>query len=325
MKNEKKIDCAIIGLGRIGSLLEDDKKREKPATHAGVISNHSRCEITAGCDVLEEKNDLFSKRWNCKNVYLDYKEMLKNNKIDILHISTPPETHKDIFVCAAKNNVPVIVLEKPIANNIRDSKKILNIAHANGIKVVVNHERRYSLQYRRVKEVISSEKYGKLLYVNSKLYIGRNRKVSSMLYADGTHMVDLIQFLCNDNIKIENIYGSKLKNFAIASGICNDVTIQIETAANRDHLVFELDLSFESGRIIVGNGYYHEYESQDSPFYEKFKSLIENNIKFEKSEYFKRMFDDAVYCFENKDARPVSGIEDGFKTIEVIEKIIRKL
>ncbi|GHV88670.1 hypothetical protein AGMMS50267_10300 [Spirochaetia bacterium] len=39
----KKIPVAIIGLGRIASLLEDDRLREKPCTHAGAITANPDC------------------------------------------------------------------------------------------------------------------------------------------------------------------------------------------------------------------------------------------------------------------------------------------
>jgi len=58
-----KIGAAIIGLGRIASLLEEDSRREKPCTHAGAITANPDCILTGGCDTDDERRRLFAERW----------------------------------------------------------------------------------------------------------------------------------------------------------------------------------------------------------------------------------------------------------------------
>lgn len=316
------IKCAIIGLGRIGSTLEDDAKREKPASHAGCISNNSETVLEAGCDVDTEKCSNFRKRWNCNSVYNSPDEMLTNHNIDILHIATPPETHLEIIKKALNAEIPVIILEKPVAHTKEQAIQIADLCRLSSSKVIVNHERRYSLQYRRVHNVISNNIYGKLLSINTKLYMGRTRKIPSILYDDGTHMIDLINFLTQSKMEISNVSAEEFT--LITSAKSNRIPIVIECGRGRDHLVFELDFSFETGRIIAGNGVYREYESKESPYYENFRSLIQNNISFKKTGYFREMFKDAVACYKEKNRIPVSGISDGFDSIDIIDKIIKE-
>ena len=42
--------AAVVGLGRIGSLLEDDRLREKPCTHAGAAAANPGLILCAGKD-----------------------------------------------------------------------------------------------------------------------------------------------------------------------------------------------------------------------------------------------------------------------------------
>lgn len=316
------INCAIAGLGRIGSTLENDSKREKPASHAGAISLHPETHLIAGCDISQDKCELFKGRWNCNNIYTDFHKMIKNHNIDILHIATPPETHLEMITKALQYKIPVIILEKPIADNITDAVTIAEICQKSSSKILINHERRYSLQYRRVKDMIREKYYGELLSINAKLYMARNRKISKMLYDDGTHMIDLINFICDKDPLLLNAHGNT--NTVFCSMQSNEIMINFEAGRMRDHVVFELDFSFEKGRIIAGNGIYSEYESRESPFYENFRSLIKNDITINKTEYFKGMFEDAVLCFKGKERIPVSGISDGLNTINLIEEIIEK-
>jgi predicted dehydrogenase len=88
----KKIRAAVVGLGRIGSLLEGDPKREKPCTHAGAIAALPNCILAAGADAEPERRRLFAERWGVP-VYADAEEMLAREKPALLSIATHPDSH----------------------------------------------------------------------------------------------------------------------------------------------------------------------------------------------------------------------------------------
>lgn len=142
-----KIQCAIVGLGRIGSLLEQDTLREKPATHAGVIAQNPDCTLVGVCDINDERQKLFSNTWNCNNMYSDVVTMLEETKPDILHIATPVETHLDIVKKAVSSGIKVIICEKPVAENKQNAYKIAEFHSSGKATIVINHERRYSKYY----------------------------------------------------------------------------------------------------------------------------------------------------------------------------------
>ena len=72
----KNVTAAIIGLGRIASLLEEDSLREKPCTHAGAISANENCILVAGCDKSETRRNLFTQRWSKEDSKLVFMKML---------------------------------------------------------------------------------------------------------------------------------------------------------------------------------------------------------------------------------------------------------
>ena len=79
--------CAVVGLGRIGSMLEDDTLREKPCTHAGAIAADSDCVLAGGCDLRWDRCVRFRDRWGCVDVYTEVEELLAAAKPDIIHLS----------------------------------------------------------------------------------------------------------------------------------------------------------------------------------------------------------------------------------------------
>jgi predicted dehydrogenase len=319
-----KIRCAIVGLGRIGSLLEKDTLREKPATHAGVIAQNPDCVVVGGCDIDNTRQALFSSTWNCNRVYSDVVSMLEETKPDILHIATPVETHLDIVIKAVSSGIKAIVCEKPLAENERNASIIAKFHSSGRTRIIVNHERRYSKDYRMVKDHIKKMDFGMLLSLSAKLYMGKYRKVNDILLDDGTHLIDIINFLTDAELKkagLEKIYKKNQESLWITAN-AGDIPAHIEVASGRDHVVFELDLSFSEGRIRVGNGVYEEYASGPSPFYEGMRSLIKNDVQRPfPTGYFSNMMADAVECVRHKNREPVSSASDGCRAIAFIDHV----
>jgi len=324
----RALRCAIVGLGRIGSILEDDPLREKPCTHAGAIAALSGCALSGGADTDAERRILFARRWKCPAVYEDARLMLRDLKPDILCVATHPDSHLRYVKLAADFGVPVAVCEKPLAGALADARKIAALHRSGKIKVITNHERRYSADYILARRRVAEERYGKLLSVGARLYFGKTRSLISQLIHDGTHLVDSIAFLAGgypEKPVVHGDLGSKKGTAFIISRIRGTgVPVVIESGAERDHLVFEIDLSFSEGRIRIGNGLYEEYASKKSPYYEGFRSLVITREKtFTKTGYFLSMMADAAACARQSGRLPVSGAPDGLAALGFIIALSR--
>ncbi len=325
---KREIKCAIIGLGRIASTLEDDKYREKPATHAGAVNANARTVLAGGFDIDPEARKTFAQRWNLNpetDLFTSSEELIETKKPDILHIATHEDSHLTYLAQAVALSVPVVILEKPVSNSLR---KAVNAGKNPGrTRVLVNHERRYSRDYQMVKEHIRKETYGSLESISGRLYMGMKRPVRSILLHDGTHMMDIISFLTGEPLKKLKIHRvGKGDQTVYASARCGKTAVMCEFGNSRDHLIFELELSFSKGRIRIGNGIYEEYESRESTFYEKIRSLYPADYSSPgKTGYFERMLEDAVKVFDNPELRPVSSYQDGLESLKLIEQIRKKL
>ncbi len=326
-RRDGKLRCAVVGLGRIGSLLEDDALREKPCTHAGAITGNPECILVGGCDTDPERRRLFAERWNCDAVFASADDLLRETKPDILHIATHPDSHYLYVKMAAASGVGVAVCEKPLADGLAAARRIAALHSSGAVTVLTNHERRYSEDYRRARSRVADGTYGRLLSISSKLYFGRTRKLVSQLVHDGTHLADIVAFLAGGTLKKTAVTGNLLKasGTAFIAAVCRlddegpAVRVSIEVGAERDHLVFESDLSFEKGRIRIGNGIYEEWRSVPSPYYEGFRSLgPEKAPVFEKTGYFENMMKDAAACARDRARQPVSSAVDGLAALRFI-------
>jgi predicted dehydrogenase len=329
----EKIKASVVGLGRIASLLEEDSLREKPCTHAGAITANSDCVLVAGCDTSEERQKLFAEKWQVP-VFADAAQMLSIHKPQILAIATHPDSHWHYCRLTAEHKVPVVICEKPLADNISHARKIVRLTgREDGPVIITNHERRYSKDYIRAKEILNEEKLGAVESVRAVLYMGKTTRLLDQLWHDGTHLADAIMFLSGAKLKHRRLWGSKLSSksgtaWLEGSLIKNKKTppipAVIEVGAGRDHLVFEIEFSCEKGRLRIGNGVFEVCESVPSPYAEKFRSLKNTGEVFTgPTGYFANMLADAVLCVRDRVRKPVSGALDGLRVIEYLNSVKR--
>ena len=321
---KEKLRCAVVGLGRIGTLLEEDVLREKPCTHAGAIHNNSDTVLVGGCDINEERRRSFAEKWNHVPVFGDVEQLVESVHPDIVSVATPPETHLSIIESLLQTSVRLVICEKPLAP---DSDQAMCIArcHEQGmLKIMTNHERRYSEDYLTVQDHIVTGRFGRLLSISAKVYMGERRPVLEMMLDDGTHLIDTLRFLTSSeltNIHAELLPGNAAQTLFVRC-CANEVPISMDFGSGRDHIVFELDLSFSAGRIRIGNGLYEEYVSSESPYYEHMKSLLPTGDPgFDQTGYFSNMLRDAVACVRHTDVEPRGTAVDGLRSIQFIDRV----
>ncbi|MDR3248902.1 MAG: Gfo/Idh/MocA family oxidoreductase [Treponema sp.] len=339
-----KIPVAIVGLGRIASLLEEDPRREKPCTHAGAIAANGGCTLAAGCDTNGERRGLFAERWQVP-VYADVAAMLEKHAPGILVIATHPDSHEQYCRLARDRGVPVVICEKPLADTLGRARRIARLEGrgngkaAGGLRIVTNHERRYSADYIQARALLESGRLGALLGVRGCLYMGRGSRLLDVLWHDGTHLADAIMFLSGRLLRHRRSFGADLaskEGTAWLEGRLTALAGQesppglpggyipaiIEVGARRDHLVFELEFSSEKGRLRIGNGVYEVWESAESPYAQGFRSLKLADDRFEgKTGYFANMVADAVACVREPARLPRSSATDGLRVIEYLASV----
>jgi predicted dehydrogenase/nucleoside-diphosphate-sugar epimerase len=84
---------------------------------------------------------------------------------DVLHIVTPPETHAALTLRALELGCHVMV-EKPLATDVDDCRRIEREAAARGLQVCVDHSLLYDIQVRRAIEAVRAGEIGKVVSVD---------------------------------------------------------------------------------------------------------------------------------------------------------------
>lgn len=322
------VRVAVLGLGRIASFLEDDTRREKPASHAGAFSAVEGAVLCAGWDTEADRRQAFASRWSVPTEFRDPDDLVASARPDIVVVATPPDSHGSLVLTACRAKVPVVVCEKPLTANLAEARRLVQAVGQTSTRVMVNHERRYARDYRRLKGLIEAGTYGALLTIGAKLFMGRGRAPGEVLLWDGTHLIDILRYLTGKELRDVQTWGKPeaLGAKLTARFQMGETEVFWETASNRDHLVFELDLGFERGRVRVGNGLYEEFVGGPSPMYDKMRSLLPVSVppnELYPTGYFSGMAADAVHAAREASYQPVSTLADGLAALEAIERLLR--
>src|SRR6185437_15801109 len=103
MTSENTYRAAIVGTGDIAS------------EHAAAIRQlHDRVEIVAAVDVNEARVSAFATEWGVPKTYESVTRLLASERLDLVHICTPPATHVPLAMECLRAGVSPL-LEKPPA------------------------------------------------------------------------------------------------------------------------------------------------------------------------------------------------------------------
>lgn len=340
--NKVKYTAGIIGVGRIGFTLGFDKKREQPASHAMALKENKRISLKYACDTNEEA--LNNWRHFNKNAltFNNVDGFLQKTSCDIIVISVNENAHFAICMKCIHKKPALIILEKPIALNIKEGLTLQEEATKYRVPILVNHERRFSRDYKIAKDYI--KKIGSILSINA--FLDTNIAVYDKekdgtgeysLLHDGTHLIDCILYLLEDTIAEENIlHNLTITSKTVIKEVVKELSVHFESKkCNNINLIlsgmsryfgFELDIKGTEGRIRIGNGIFEFYKNASSTLYTGFYSLTKDkDIKrVKKTRYFSSMVENAVNFLDKKEPLR-STIGSGLNTLKIIEKIKDKI
>ncbi|MEE0980735.1 MAG: Gfo/Idh/MocA family oxidoreductase, partial [Acutalibacteraceae bacterium] len=135
---ERKVKVGIIGCGGICN-----------GKHMKALTSLNYVEIVALCDIIVERayetRDKFKLGENVA-VYEDYKELLKDESIEVVHVLTPNRSHSFITIDALEAGKHVMC-EKPMAKTAAEAQAMLDAAKRTGKKLTIGYQSRWRDEY----------------------------------------------------------------------------------------------------------------------------------------------------------------------------------
>ncbi len=140
---DTKIRTAVVGAGKMGAI------------HAKVYSQLPQSDLVAVVDVDADKAQRLADQYNCL-ASADCADVM--DKVDAVTIATPTVTHLQLAKIFIKNKVAVLI-EKPLAANVKEGKKIVALAKKNNTVVAVGHSERCNPVVQAIKRLDIEPKF----------------------------------------------------------------------------------------------------------------------------------------------------------------------
>jgi len=138
----EKINLGVIGLGYIGKV------------HLRNCLNLKSVRVVAAADTSKKALN-YAKAFGVKQLFTDYRELLKLKDLDAVIISLPTHLHAESAISAMEEGKHVF-LEKPLAPNVEEGREIVSVARKNGVKFMVGYPLRFAPEFVSLKSRMES-------------------------------------------------------------------------------------------------------------------------------------------------------------------------
>jgi UDP-2-acetamido-3-amino-2,3-dideoxy-glucuronate N-acetyltransferase len=178
------IKVAVAGVGYWGKNL--------------VRNFHELGVLAALCDSDRALEEAFKNQYKGVKFYREFQQVLSDTSITAVALATPAVTHYELAKAALEAGKDVLV-EKPLAIDVKHGEELVKTAEAKGRILMVGHILRYHPAVLKLQQMIQDGSLGKIDYLYSnRLNIGKIRTEENILWSFAPHDISVMLSLLNE-------------------------------------------------------------------------------------------------------------------------------
>lgn len=192
---------AVIGGGAMGQ------------HHIRIYREMKDVELVGICDTDRDRAISLAKT-NNTTPYFDHNELLKQD-LDAVSVVVPTTFHSRVALDVINSGTHLLV-EKPIADTLKNADTMINAAHDAKVKLMVGHIERFNPAVSKLKEIVDSGMLGKIVSISSRRVGPFNPRIRDVgIIMDlGVHDIDVISYLYGRKInEVYTIAGKDIHSF----------------------------------------------------------------------------------------------------------------
>ncbi len=166
----------IVGCGKIAD------------GHVDEIRKIPGADVSAVCDLEPIMSEQMALRFGVPRHYSNYGEMLDREKLDVVHICTPPHSHPALAIQAMDRGCHVLV-EKPFAIDYAGAKRIVDHARMTNRRLCTNYWYNFDPPGLALAELYASGALGEAVHLESFFGYGLSGDFGTALFGDPNHWV----------------------------------------------------------------------------------------------------------------------------------------
>lgn len=229
----------IVGCGKIAD------------GHIEQVRAIGRGEVVAVCDREPLMAEQLGVRTGVTGRYTDMAEMLRVERLDVVHVATPPDSHVAI-ACAALDAGCHVFVEKPFALNADEAATIIDRANAVGKRVSVNYLYNFETPGLELQALLDQGALGGIVHLDTSYGYNLAGDYGLAVLADPGHWVHRLPGKLFHNV-LDHVLAK------IVAHIGDDFSVQVASFRLRpdtgdaivDAMADELRFQIRSGDVTV--------------------------------------------------------------------------
>jgi len=206
-----KLNVAIVGCGHVAHY------------HAEAWRRVPHAQILAVCDIDIERARQFSHQWSIPHAYSSFDYLLKEEKVSVIDICTPPQTHLTLSIKAMREGKHILV-EKPLTMEVKEAQEIIR-QKPPGIKAGVVYNLLFEPPILKLISIIKKGHIGQVynaridmlhtkqdpMLANEKHWCHRlpGGRFGEML----AHPIYLLRYFLGNDLKVKSVEAYKLSSY----------------------------------------------------------------------------------------------------------------
>ncbi len=207
--NHEGVRIAIVGAGLVGR------------RHVAAIDHVADVSVSAIVDTADEA--IVFAQENSIPSFASLTELFDDHKPDGVILSTPTNLHVEQALTCIEQACPVLV-EKPLASNSEDGKKLVELGDKLKVPILVGHHRRHNPLIHRARAMIDAGELGDIRIVNATCWFykpddyfeiapWRKQVGAGPISVNLVHDVDLVRYFCGEVTKVQAQAAPSVRGF----------------------------------------------------------------------------------------------------------------
>jgi myo-inositol 2-dehydrogenase / D-chiro-inositol 1-dehydrogenase len=200
-KSQNKIGLAIVGGGRVGLFRGE------------VAARHPAVEWIGVAELNPNRGGSVAARIGADFLTTSHTELLARPEVTCAIIATDEHLHVDPVLAAVERGVPMLI-EKPLATDLKESARVLAAIEAARLDAVVGYTQRFRRRWLAAKEKCRTGALGDVTLVTSRAFMNRLVAIDNYKRTDdpatispmvisGTHALDICMWCLEGKTAVE--------------------------------------------------------------------------------------------------------------------------
>ncbi len=217
----KTFKVAVVGCGGIAE-----------GKHLPALQAQKNVEIVWFCDIIEERAVKAAEKYGAEGakVTTDYKDVIADETVDVVHVLTPNREHSFITIDALDSGKHVLC-EKPMAKTAKEAAEMVAAAKRSGKKLSIGYQGRHRTDSQYLKALVEDGELGEIYYAKAQairrrgvptwgVFLDEDAQGGGPLIDIGTHALDLTLWLM-DNYEVDYVVGNSYRKLGDRENAAN--------------------------------------------------------------------------------------------------------